>query len=77
MIPTTDEMDHITPDERHALVGMCELCGEWTKFDDRYEVNRCKDSGLLMVQTIRTQRTFDVEKAKKETAKYKAKIGAK
>lgn len=31
-IPTTDEMDHTTPEERNKLVGFCEHCEEWWNF---------------------------------------------
>lgn len=30
--PTTDEIDHTTPEERNKLVGYCETHQEWYKF---------------------------------------------
>ena len=32
VVPTTDEMDHTTPEDRGKLVGFCEFCEEWYKF---------------------------------------------
>jgi hypothetical protein len=73
MIPTTDEMDHTTPEERNALVGACGTCGEWTKFDNRKPQPKCQCGGDLLQSSIHTQRTFDIERGKKETAKIRKK----
>ena len=32
MIPTTDQIDHTTPEERNKLMGFCETCEEWWQF---------------------------------------------
>ena len=32
LAPTTDEMDHTTPEERNALVAFCDNDQEWWKF---------------------------------------------
>jgi len=60
MTLSTDEMDSITPDERAALVGQCEYCGEWTKYDSRVDKAVCKTDGRpLLLQSIHSQRTFN------------------
>jgi len=63
MPPTTDEVDHITPEERKALVGFCDNDEEWWKFDCPIDDARCpkcnakpsKHNGFQ----IMTQRTFN------------------
>jgi len=70
MIATTDEMDKITHEERIALIGMCAECGQWVSFT-RGESFECACGSSKNIQTtIHTQRTFDKERAKKETAKH-------
>lgn len=73
-VPTTDEMDETTPEERHKLSGMCGSCFEWTHFDDEKDERVCKCGGKLVQSTIRSQRTYNEEWAKKESAKAKRKI---
>lgn len=73
MIPTTDEMDHTTPEERHKLTGMCDTCFLWTPFDNQKDQRVCACGGKLLQSTVRSQRTFDVEWGKKESAKFKRK----
>lgn len=62
--PTTDEMDHTTPEERNALVAFCDNDQEWWKFT-RVEGERpscpiCggKPSAMVGFQII-SQRTFN------------------
>lgn len=70
MIPTTDQMDHVTPEERVALTGMCVNCGKWSNFT-RGKAFRCPcGSDRVLQSSVHSQRTFDKERAKKETAKY-------
>jgi hypothetical protein len=69
---STDEIDHITPEERKALVGQCDSCGEWMKFN-RGEEKLHSCGGKVLSQTVHTQRTFDTNRAKKATAKFKVK----
>lgn len=74
MIPTTDEMDHTTAEERPKLIGMCDTCFEWTAFNDLTDKRVCsKGDGNLLQSTVRSQRTWNAEWAKKETAKAKKK----
>lgn len=72
-IPTTDEMDHTTPEERHKLIGMCDTCFEWTKFDDQKDSRACVCGGKLVQSTVRSERSFDAERGKKESAKARRK----
>lgn len=69
-IPTTDEMDSTTPEERHALTGMCANCGKWNNFTmgQPYECGCGSDQNVQ--SSVLSQRTYDVDRAKKETAKY-------
>jgi hypothetical protein len=73
VIPTTDEMDHITPEERNALVGYCENDERWFKFTRGVHHERCpickgKFSSQVGYQ-LTTQRTFKEEKLKKRRRK--------
>jgi len=62
-VPTTEEMDSTTPEERNQLMGFCENEQEWWKF------TRDEDSGFCPVCggqpskqigfQIMSQRTFD------------------
>lgn len=74
-VPTTDEMDSTTAEERPKLVGMCADCGNWHKFNDKTDKRICSCGGHLIGSTIHSQRTFNDERAKKESAKYKRKMG--
>lgn len=74
VIPTTDEMDHTTAEERPKLIGMCDTCFEWTPFNDLTDERVCKNKdGKLLQSTVRSQRSFDAEWGKKESAKVKRK----
>jgi len=73
MIPTTDEMDHTTAEERPKLIGMCDTCFEWTPFNNLTDKRVCACGGKLLQSTVRSQRTFTVEWGKKESAKVKKK----
>ena len=65
-VPTNDDMDKMTPDERAALVGSCRECGEIIRFDNRQGQPRCKCGGRLDSSSIQSQRTFNgVGKRKK------------
>ncbi len=62
-VPTTDEMDHTTPEERRKLMGFCEHCEEWWKFEGDASKTACpkcggKHSNQIGFQ-IMSQRTFD------------------
>lgn len=75
MIPTTDQMDSITPEERNALVGYCANDAEWFKFTRGVHIERCpkckgRFSNFIGFQVI-TQRTFTEEMRKKKMPKKK------
>lgn len=68
-VPTTDEMDSITPEERNALVGYCNNHEEWFRFTRGVHHERCpkcksKFSNEVGFQII-TQRTFREDNKKK------------
>lgn len=66
-IPTTDEMDKTTPEERNKLVGQCGTCGDWVHFTRGVDKEQCpKDGGNLMVGSIISQRTFNPAWAKRK-----------
>jgi DNA-directed RNA polymerase subunit RPC12/RpoP len=75
-VPTTDEMDHTTSEERRKLVAMCDACGEWLHFlrkeGSMYATTglSCENCGGKSFHGLISERTFDVERAKKETAKW-------
>lgn len=61
-VRTTDEMDHITPEERKALMGFCDKDEEWWAFDYPIDEARCpkcnnRPSKSIGFQ-IMSQRTF-------------------
>lgn len=65
-VPTTDEMDKTTPEERNDLVGYCRECGEIIRFDNRKPQPKCKCGGRIESQSIQSYRTFNgVRKRKK------------
>lgn len=67
-IPTTDEMDKTTPEERNDLVGHCRNCGEMIRFDYRKGVPRCpKCEGLIDSSSIQSFRTYNGVKSRKKT----------
>lgn len=72
-VPTTDEMDETTPEERNKLTGMCDTCFEWTMFERGKDPEICACGGHLVGSTVCSQRTYNVEWAKKESAKAKRK----
>lgn len=62
IVPTTDEMDSITADERMNLVGYCESCVRWTHFMISIEEGRCECGSKFSHQIgkqITTQRTWN------------------
>lgn len=71
MIPTTDEMDKTTPEERYALVAICSACHEPHYFTgDRQrtmqldgEVCECGSKSFYGLQS---QRTFNPAAAKRK-----------
>lgn len=72
-VPTTDEVDSITPEERNALVGYCDRCEEWFRFTRGVHYERCPKcksnfSNAVGFQLI-TQRTFTDSKKKKRNTK--------
>lgn len=75
--PTTDEMDHTTPEERYKLVAICDSCHQphyFTGSPDRMnqtagEVCEC---GGKSFYDMRSQRTFN-PKAKRTIPKHKRK----
>lgn len=85
-VPTTDEMDEITePGERWKLAYMCGDCAEWVFFtvkpENRHQISttkgeKCPHCGGQKVapRSIISQRTWDAERAKKETSAYKRKL---
>lgn len=69
-VPTTDEMDETTPEERYALVAICDKCHEphyFTGNHERFlatsgEICKCGGKSFYGVQT---QRSFDPKKPRK------------
>lgn len=70
VIPTTDEMDHTTPEERGKLVGMCAKDGQWNNFTRGQQYSCTCGHHEFVQSSVHSQRTFDKDRAKKETAKY-------
>lgn len=76
MIPTTDQMDSTTPEERPKLVAMCEKCGTWKPFTlKEHAINTyaglvCDNDKSTNFRDVISQRTFDAERAKKASAKW-------
>ena len=68
MIPTTDEMDKITPEERNALVGYCEDDERWFHFTRGVHHERCPICKRAFTNRVGfqiiTQRTFTKDKSK-------------
>lgn len=75
-VPTTNQMDHTTYEERRKLAAMCEACGEWKPFlraehtNNTYKGLVCDSCGGDRFRAVISQRTFDPERAKKESAKW-------
>jgi hypothetical protein len=77
-VPTTDEMDSTTPEDRYKLVAFCLGCFEWHFFTgskDRFlqlqgEVCQC---GSKQFAELRSQRTWNAEWAKTTGSKLKTK----
>lgn len=75
-IITTDEMDHITPEERTKLMAYCENDESWWKFEGSPEETFCptcqnKPSKQIGFQPM-TQRTFNpLLHGKKKLKKHK------
>lgn len=67
MIPTTDEMDSTTPEERNKLVGECMACGHWTHFTRTGDIEKCEVCGSsFRTGSIISQRTFNPLAAKRK-----------
>lgn len=77
--PTTDEMDHTTPEDRHALVGYCESDQQWYKFIDGEGKRVCPDCGGKFSNRvgfqITSQRTFNPAAKKMTKAQLKKMAG--
>lgn len=57
-VPTTDEMDSTTPEERPLLIGQCPKCSDWTPFNNLTDEKVCKADGIKLDQrTIQSQRS--------------------
>lgn len=56
-MPTTDEMDKTTPQERSDLVGKCRDCGKASRFEYGNQP-RCECGGYLDTRTIQSYRTY-------------------
>ena len=77
-VPTTDEMDETTPEERYKLVAFCLGCFEWHHFTgskDRFlqlhgEVCKC---GSRNFTEMRSERSWNEVWAKPVAAKLKTK----
>jgi hypothetical protein len=74
LIPTTDQVDHVTAEERWKLMGFCERDEEWWKFDGRPDDARCPKCGNKVSHQVGfqpiSQRTFNPElHGKKKTKK--------
>lgn len=69
-VPTTDEMDETTPEERYKLVAICNNCNEPHYFTGNHERflqttgEICKCGGKSFRDT-QSQRTFDPNKPRK------------
>lgn len=82
MIPTTDQMDHTTAEERKKLAAMCANCGTWKHFTRKNIIDesgikddsptagqRCDNCDHDQFISLISQRTFDEDRAKKETVR--------
>ncbi len=73
MIPTTDEMDKTTPEERYKLVAICNGCSEPHYFTGSTERNSqtdgevCSNCGGKQFSGLISQRTFNPLAAKRKT----------
>lgn len=62
-VPTTDEMDHTTPEERYALQARCKECHEVHKFTgsrerfNQLEGEVCEHCGSKQFYSLVSQRT--------------------
>ena len=74
-IRTTDEMDHITAEERRKLMGFCDKDEEWWAFEVPIPDARCPKCGNLPSKQIgfqiMTQRTFNPQLHGKKKQKKK------
>lgn len=77
-VPTTDEMDETTPEERYKLVALCMSCFEWHFFTgskDRMlqlKGEQCKCGGHNFTE-LRSQRSWNEAWAKPVATKLKNK----
>lgn len=44
-VPTTDQMDKTTPEERNKLLGFCDHCKHWYKFTRGTDKETCPKCG--------------------------------
>ena len=69
MIPTTDEMDKVTPEERVQLKGECSKCGEWNdlvrKQDSTIPNYKCKCDSSILIKSIQSLRTWRPKKKRR------------
>ena len=72
-VPTTDEMDSTTPEDRNKLVGHCENHQEWFHFTRGVHHERCPKCKTGFSKRIGfqlySQRTFTDIVAKKKSPK--------
>lgn len=75
-VPTTNQMDHTTNEERRKLVAMCQECAEWKPFlrqehtNNTYKGLVCDNCGGVRFSGVVSQRTYDPVRAKKESAAF-------
>lgn len=71
-IPTTDEMDHTTPEDRYKLVAQCNSCDEWLHFkgDPMKTIQTtgltCDNCGGHSFSNLISERTFNPTAAKRK-----------
>ncbi len=69
-VPTTDEMDETTPEERYKLVAICDNCHQPHYFTGNHE-RFLQTSGEICIcggrsfRDTQSQRTFDPKKPRK------------
>lgn len=69
-------MDSTTYEERRKLVAMCNNCGVWKPFirqentQNTYKDLVCDECGGTAFREVISQRTFDVDRAKKISTKW-------
>ncbi len=61
---TTDEADHITPEQRQDLMGYCESCGVWEAVNGSPTHSCGKKWSTIPGHQLTTKRTFNAVKRK-------------